>query len=240
MSPGHERDRVSELLYPFLVEETGVGEAEVLGKVRDSTLQKCREIGKLRRQVLDRHAGDLVRCAQAMAAAFQQGGKLLAFGNGGSATDAQDIAADFMSPPAEVGLEPRPSTIRNLRPIMPRSLPALSLTNDIAVVTAVGNDVGFDNIFARQVIALGRRGDIALGVTTSGASPNVIAALELARKQGLLTVGLSGYDGGKLATMGLDFCFTVASTYIPRIQEAQATIYHTLWELVQRVLESGP
>ena len=113
-----------------------------------------------------------------------------------------------------------------------------SLTNDIGVVTAVGNDVGFENVFARQVIAFGRRGDIALGFSTSGQSPNVLAAFEQAKKIGLLTIGLAGYDGGKMAQAGLDYCFVVHSTYVPRLQEVQATAYHTLWDLTHRILEA--
>ena len=154
--------------------------------------------------------------AQDMAEAFAAGGQLLAFGNGGSATDAQDVAADC------------------LNPYRGRPLPALSLTNDIGVITGVGNDVGFDNVFARQVIAYGRPGDIALGFSTSGKSANVLAAFTQAHKQGLLTVGIAGYDGGRMAGMGLRHCLVVRSTYVPRIQEVHATIYHTLLELVHR------
>ncbi len=117
-------------------------------------------------------------------------------------------------------------------------LPAIALTNDIAVVTAVGNDVGFDNVFARQVIAYGRRGDIALGISTSGNSTNVLVALEQAKKQGLLTIGLSGYDGGKMMhSRAVDFCINSPSDHIPRIQEAQATTYHALLEVIHTILE---
>src|SRR6185436_13650681 len=134
-----------------------------------------------------------------------------AFGNGGSTTDAQDLVAELLDPPFP-GSQP---------------LPAIALTNDIAVVTAVGNDVGFDNVFARQVIAFGRAGDIAVGISTSGNSANVLVALEQAKKQGLLTVAIAGYDGGKAArSAAVDFCITAHSEHIPRIQEAQATAYH--------------
>ncbi len=207
-------------LYPFLQNQEGGTLDDVLAGVRGSTLQKCSDVVELRQNFIDTQAEKLVAAAAAMAAAFANGNKLLAFGNGGSATDAQDIAADFMQPPA--GRRP---------------LPALSLTNDIGVVTGVGNDVGFDNVFARQVISLGQAGDIALGISTSGESANVVTALKQAQKMGLLTIGLAGYDGGKMARMELDFCLIVSSTYVPRIQEAQATIYHTLWELVHQILE---
>lgn len=152
-----------------------------------------------------------------MARAFAAGATLLAFGNGGSTTDAQDLVAELIDPPF-------PDS---------RPLPAIALANDIAVVTAVGNDVGFDNVFARQVIAFGQPGDIAVGISTSGNSTNVLVALEQAKKQGLLTIGLAGYDGGKTArSSAADFCLVASSDYIPRIQEAQATIYHALLEVI--------
>lgn len=116
-------------------------------------------------------------------------------------------------------------------------LPAIALTNDIAVVTAVGNDVGFDNIYARQVIAFGHPGDIALGISTSGNSTNVLVSFEQAKKQGLLTVGLAGYDGGKtMRSPAVDFCILSPSDHIPRIQEAQATAYHALLEVIHAFL----
>jgi len=185
-------------------------------------LQKAHEIISTRQAFIDEQADVLVAAAEDMARSFAGGGQLLAFGNGGSATDAQDIAADFVNPGD--GYPP---------------LPAISLTNDIGVVTAVGNDVGFDNVFVRQIIAFGHPGDIALGFSTSGESPNVIAAFEQAKKMGLLTIGIAGYDGGTMARAGLDHCFVVSSTYIPRIQEVHATIYHTLWELTYRILMEG-
>ncbi len=153
-----------------------------------------------------------------MAHAFGQGATLWAFGNGGSSTDAQDLVADLLAP-AFADWVP---------------LPAVALTGDVAVITAVGNDVGFANIFARQIIAFGKPGDIAVGISTSGNSTNVLVALEQARKQGLMTVGLSGYDGGKMVHgAALDFCIVAQSEYIPRIQEAQATVYHALVEVIQ-------
>lgn len=156
-----------------------------------------------------------------MAQAFAAGATLLAFGNGGSTTDAQDLLSELITSPFPGG----------------PSLPAIALTNDIAVITAVGNDVGFDAIFARQVIAFGRRGDIAFGISTSGNSPNILLAFDQARKQGLLTIGLTGYDGGKMArSAALDFCIVAPGDHIPRIQEAQATIYHALMEIVHTLL----
>jgi D-sedoheptulose 7-phosphate isomerase len=215
---GSEFDR---LFYPFLFEGGKASIEDVLEQVRHSTIEKAREVIALRRATLE-HAGEqIVAVAQAMARAFADGATLLAFGNGGSATDAQDLVTELINPP-----------FAHWAP-----LPALALTNDIAVVTAVGNDVGFDNVFARQVIAFGRAGDIAVGISTSGNSANVLAALEQAHKQGLLTIGLAGYDGGKmLRARALDFCINAPSDHIPRIQEAQATIYHALLEVIHSVL----
>ncbi len=211
------------LFYPFLFEGDKVNPDEVLAQVQHSTLDKCHEIIALRRTILKESSKQIIATGRAMAKAFAEGATLLAFGNGGSTTDAQDIVTDLLNPDTP-----------DWAP-----LPAISLTNDIAVITAVGNDVGFDNIFARQVIAYGKRGDIAFGISTSGNSSNILAALEQAKRQGLLTIALAGYDGGKMARSALvDFCITAPSDHIPRIQEAQATIYHTLLEIVQTLLQT--
>ena len=217
-SEGSEYDR---LFYPFLFEGGKASIEDVLAQVRHSTLEKCREVITLRRTTLESSSEQIVATGQAIARAFADGATLLAFGNGGSTTDAQDLVAELLNPP-----------FPDWSP-----LPAIALTNDIAVVTAVGNDVGFDNVFARQVIAYGRRGDIALGVSTSGNSINVLVALEQAKKQGLLTIGLAGYDGGKMMrSKAVDFCINSPSDHIPRIQEAQATVYHALLEVIQGCL----
>jgi D-sedoheptulose 7-phosphate isomerase len=216
---GSEYDR---LFYPFLFEGGKANIEAVLLQVRHSTLEKCREVIALRRATLAESGGLIVAAGEAMAKAFANGATLLAFGNGGSTTDAQDIVTELLNPPF-----PRWSP-----------LPALSLTNDIAVVTAVGNDVGFDNIYLRQIIAYGRSGDIALGVSTSGNSNNVLTALEQAKKQGLLTIGLTGYNGGKmLHSHTIDYCINSPSDHVPRIQEAQATAYHALLEVIQASLQ---
>jgi len=211
---GSEYDR---LFYPFLFAGGKANPEEVLVQVRHSTIEKCREIVALRRAELTASRDLIVTTGQAMAAAFARGATLFAFGNGGSATDAQDMVTDLVNPPR---CEWYP-------------LPALSLTNDIAVVTAVGNDVGYENVFTRQIIAFGRPGDIAVGISTSGNSANVLQALEQAKKQELLTVGLVGNEGGKMArSPALDFCILSPCDHIPRIQEGQATIYHCLLEIV--------
>ncbi len=219
-SEGSEYDR---LFYPFLFEGGKASIEDVLAQVCHSTLEKCREVIALRRATLENSGAQIVAAGQMMAQAFANRGTLLAFGNGGSATDAQDIVTELLNPP-----------FADWPP-----LPAIALTNDIAVVTAVGNDVGFDNVFARQVIAFGRLGDIALGISTSGNSTNVLVALEQAKKQGLLTVGLAGYDGGKMMhSKAVDVCINSPSDHIPRIQEAQATAYHALLEVIHAVLKS--
>lgn len=216
---GSEYDR---LFYPYLFEGGKASLEDVLAQVRHSTLEKCREVIALRRATLEYAGERIIAAGQAVARAFADGATLLAFGNGGSTTDAQDVVAELLTPPFP-GWTP---------------LPAIALTNDIAVVTAVGNDVGFDNIYARQVIAFGRRGDIALGISTSGNSTNIQVALEQAKKQGLLTVGLAGYDGGKMArSTAVDFCITSPSDHIPRIQEAHATVYHALLEVIQVLMK---
>lgn len=220
-SEGSEYDR---LFYPFLFEGGKASIEDVLTQVRHSTLEKCREVIALRRATLAESGARIVAAGQAMARAFADGATLLAFGNGGSTTDAQDLVTELLNPPFPAW----------------SPLPAIALTNDIAVVTAVGNDVGFTNIFSRQIIAYGRTGDIALGFSTSGNSANVLAALEQAKKQGLLTIGLTGYDGGKmLHSSALDYCINSPSDHVPRIQEAQATAYHALLEVIHAVLNEG-
>src|SRR2546421_6042625 len=218
---GSEYDR---LFYPFLFEGGKASIEDVLAQVRHSTLEKCREVIALRRATLEHSGERIVAVGTAMARAFARGATLLAFGNGGSTTDAQDLVTELLNPPFP-GWSP---------------LPAIALTNDIAVVTAVANDVGFDNVYARQVIAFGLEGDIALGISTSGNSTNVLVALEQAKKQGLLTVGLTGYDGGKMQrSAAVDFCINAPGDHIPRIQEAQATAYHALLEVIHFLLKEG-
>jgi D-sedoheptulose 7-phosphate isomerase len=218
---GSEYDR---LFYPFLFEGGKASKEDVLAQARHSTLEKCREVIALRRATLEHSGERIVAVGTAMARAFARGATLLAFGNGGSTTDAQDLVTELLNPP-----------FPDWSP-----LPAIALTNDVAVVTAVANDVGFDNVYARQVIAFGREGDIALGISTSGNSTNILVALEQAKKQGLLTVGLTGYDGGKmLRSAAVDFCINAPGDHIPRIQEAQATAYHALLEVIHFLLKEG-
>ena len=208
-----------ESLYPFLY----AGDADldsVLAQVRRSTVEKAAEIVALRRLVVERDLPRLVDCARAMARSFADGGRLFSFGNGGSSSDAQAVAATF--------LHPGPGR---------RPLPAWSLTDDVAVLTALANDVGFEVVFARQIAAFAKPGDVAVGLSTSGNSDNLIRAFEEASRRGLLTVGLAGYQGGKMAEVDtIDHLFVVPSSSVHRIQEAQTTTYHVLWELTQAAL----
>ncbi|MGZ3622236.1 MAG: D-sedoheptulose-7-phosphate isomerase [Ktedonobacteraceae bacterium] len=218
---GSEYDR---LFYPFLFEGGKANIEDVLAQVRHSTREKCREVIALRRATLDYSSKYIVAAGEAVARAFANGATLLAFGNGGSATDAQDLVTELINPPFTAW----------------SSLPAIALTNDIAVITGVGNDVGIDNIYTRQVIAFGSPGDIALGISTSGNSTNVLLALEQAKKQGLLTIALVGYDGGKtMRSSSVDYCILSPSDHIPRIQEAQATAYHALLEVINSLMRSS-
>lgn len=212
-------------LYPFM--HTGATDpATLLAEVARSTREKIIEIGALREQVLAQHGALLARCATATAHRFARGGRLLVFGNGGSSTDAAAVAALHVDPGA--GWRP---------------LPALALAADVATLTALANDIGFDVVFARPIAAAGRREDIAMGLSTSGGSANVLRGLEAAHTRGLLTVGLAGYSGGAMAEAAengqIDYLFVMPSTSVHRIQEAQTTVYHVLWELVNYALERG-
>jgi D-sedoheptulose 7-phosphate isomerase len=210
-----------ESLYPFLYAGAEGGDVTaVLAEVRRSTEAKAAEIVALRQRMADRYADRLTACAAAVAASFRAGGRLFTFGNGGSSTDAQAVAQLFLDPGAGA-----------------RPLPAIALTTDVAVVTALSNDVGFEVVFARQLAAFARPGDVALGLSTSGGSANVLRAFDHAAGAGLVTVGFAGYDGGRMAAARtISHLFVVPSESVHRIQEAQTTIYHVLWELTQSAL----
>ena len=220
--PTHDSGAAS-FLYPFLAEREHDLEA-VVADVRGSVLMKAGEVGALRAQTLGEGRDELVAAAATLRAALDAGGRLLALGNGGSATDAMDVVADFRRPP-------RPWPARR----------ALDLTEDAAILTAIANDIGTEAIFSRQVIAHGRPGDALLALSTSGGSANVIAALAEARRRGMATFALVGYDGGPIADERLaDHVVITRSQHVPRIQEAQASAYHVLRELVELVcLEGG-
>ena len=202
----------SSFLYPFLGErEEEVG--SVVEDVRGSVLMKADDVARLREQTLTENREQLIAAAEALRAS----GAILALGNGGSATDAMDLVADLRAAPQ--GWPPRA---------------AIDLTEDAAILTAVANDVGTAAIFQRQVIAYGREGDALVALSTSGGSENVLAALAEARRRSMATVALVGYDGGRVAAEGLaDHVIVSRSEHIPRIQEAQASAYHALRELVE-------
>ncbi len=201
----------SAFLYPFLGEQEHDLDA-VVADVRASVLAKAAETAALREQTLTGNAAVLRAAADGLRASFASGGRLLALGNGGSATDAMDVVADFHA----------------------AGRPALDLTEDTAILTALANDIGPDAMFARQVIAHGRPGDVLLALSTSGTSGSVIAALAEARRRGLRTIAMVGYDGGRVASEGLaDHVVVSRSEHIPRIQEAQASAYHALVILVE-------
>ncbi len=199
----------SAFLYPFLEQPTA-SLGDVVEDVRRSVLMKSAEASALRTQTLEQGRDELVAAAADLRGSLVAGGTLLAFGNGGSATDAEDVVADFRD-----------------------AYRALNLSADAAILTALANDIGPDVLFQRQVIAYGREGDMALALSTSGNSANVVAALAEARKRGLRTIALVGYDGGRVAHERLaDHVVVSRSEHIPRIQEAQASAYHVLRELV--------
>jgi D-sedoheptulose 7-phosphate isomerase len=183
--------------------------------LREKVLRKCRESVTTKQEFFTEQAERIVACCAAMARAFEAGGRLFVMGNGGSACDAQHVAVEFMHPI----IEKRPP------------LPAIALATDSALLTAVGNDQDFSVAFAEQLRLLGRPGDIALGISTSGRSANVNRALRTARELGMLTVGFAGRDGGRMPEL-CDHCFTVPSFSIHRIQETHATLLHVVWDLV--------
>jgi D-sedoheptulose 7-phosphate isomerase len=184
-------------------------------EMREKILRKCRESMATKEQFFTENADRITECCAAMARAFEQGGRLFVMGNGGSSCDAAHVSVEFMHPI----IEKRPP------------LPAVALTTDTAILTAVGNDQDFSLAFAQQLKMLGKAGDIALGISTSGKSANVNRALQAAREMGMLTVGFSGRDGGRMPQV-CDHCFTVASFSIHRIQETHETLLHILWDLI--------
>ena len=212
---GHDLGE-TEFLYPFLGREKQ-GTDDLIGEVASSIRMKVDDDAKLRGQVAREQAEQISSTALAITERLQRGGKLILFGNGGSATDANDWAIDCVLPPH--GYQP---------------IPAVSLSMEPANITAVANDVGTEVIFLRQLIAQAEPEDIVIGISTSGGSRNIIMALEEARRRNLLTIALLGYDGGEIQRRSLaDFPIVVRCDYIPRIQEVQASIYHIIRELIE-------
>ena len=211
----------SAFLYPFLGQEKQPT-TDLVGQVASSILMKAHDDSVLRAQVAKEQSAQISGAAAAIHERLQRGGKLIIFGNGGSATDANDWALDCVLPPP--GWKP---------------VPAVSLALEPANITAIANDVGTEVVFLRQLIAQARPEDVAIGISTSGGSRNVVMALEEARKRNLLTVALLGYDGGEILRRGVaDFPIVVRCDYIPRIQEIQASVYHIIREMLE-VLARG-
>ena len=187
--------------------------------MKDAILRKARESADVKEQFFRAEADRIEALVRVMAARFSSGGRLYVMGNGGSATDAQHISVEFFHPIVEKR----------------RALPAIALTADQALLTAISNDRDFAKIFADQLRVLARPGDMALAVSTSGKSPNLVQALETARELGLLTIAFTGKDGGRLPDLA-EYCFVVPSFSIHRIQETHVTLYHIVWDLVHVAL----
>jgi D-sedoheptulose 7-phosphate isomerase len=204
-------DEPTNFLYPFIDAQEDDPKS-LLADLAASAQAKAAESLGLRRSTLEANTELIGSAAAEMARRFSTGGRLFTFGNGGSCTDCTTLARLFARPP--VG----------------KPLPAWSLTADQAIMTALGNDVGFELVFARQLIARGKAGDIAIAMSTSGSSPNLMAALKEARHRGMFTVGFAGYDGGAFAkSPDVDACFVVRSQSVHRIQESQALLGYQLW-----------
>lgn len=212
----------TNFLYPFIDAQED-NPAGLLAELTASAQAKAAESLALRRATLAANAELLGTAAAEMVCRFTAGGRLFTFGNGGSCTDSAALARLFARPP------------------MGRPLPAWSLTADQAILTALGNDVGYDLVFARQLIARAKSGDIAIAMSTSGGSANLMAALKEARRCEMYTIGFAGYDGGAFAKCPeVDACFVVRSQSVHRIQESQALVGYQLWLAVHDRMATKP
>jgi D-sedoheptulose 7-phosphate isomerase len=191
--------------------------------MKDEILQAFKESVEVKTRFIRTHGDTLMQVVKVLVAAFKGGHKVLLFGNGGSAADAQHLAAEFVNR----FLIERPP------------LPAIALTTDTSILTSISNDYGYVETFAKQVKALGRAGDVAIGISTSGSAANVVKAVKAAKDLGLKTVGLTGGNGGDLVKIA-DFSLVVDSSSTPRIQETHITIGHVLCEMVDRMLFQQP
>jgi D-sedoheptulose 7-phosphate isomerase len=206
----------ASFLYPFL----GGGRTssdDIIPEVASSIRAKATAVERLREQIAAEGSERIADAVSALRDAVDAGATVLCFGNGGSATDATDFALDLSVSP------------KRYPPV-----PAISLASDSATLTAIANDIGSDALFSRQLIACGRPGDVAVAFSTSGGSANIVAALNEARLRGLLTIAIVGYDGGEVLRSCLaDHVIVVNSDQIPRVQEAQASIYHVMLDLLE-------
>ncbi len=191
--------------------------------MKEEIVQVFRESADLKLRFIRQNVEVLIQMVKTVAEAFKAGNKVLLFGNGGSAADAQHIAAEFVNR----FLIERPP------------LPAMALTTDTSVLTSISNDYGYADSFSKQIKALGKEGDVAIGISTSGSAANVIKAIKVAKEMGLKTVGLTGMEGGDLAKIA-DLVIVVDSQITPRIQEVHITIGHVLCEMVDRILFQQP
>ena len=213
-------DEALAALYPFL--KSGRKNA---GHAREALLAsialKSEDSAEVKRNFFATEGPSVLKAAELMAQAFRARGRMLVMGNGGSSCDAQHVAVEFMHP------------VTAGRP----ALPATNLAADTASLTAIANDVGFDRVFARQVDALAREGDLLVGLSTSGESQNLLAAFATAKARNMATIGLAGGDGGAMArSKDVDVCLVVRSSSIHRVQETHVAIYHILWDLVHTLL----
>ncbi|MBC7929284.1 MAG: SIS domain-containing protein [Rubrivivax sp.] len=218
------RQDFSRAFYPFLHADER-RPLELMDELSFSLLEKVRESVEVKSKFFEENKDTILAASLLMAKAFHRGRKMLVCGNGGSATDAQHVAVEFMHP-VIVGR---------------KALPAICLASDMAMVTAVANDVGFDDVFTRQIIALGVEGDVLLGISTSGNSGNLAHAFATARRMKLSTIGFAGGDGGKMCELGakglMDFCLTVPTSSIHRIQETHVALYHVMWDMVHTFMQ---
>jgi D-sedoheptulose 7-phosphate isomerase len=207
-------------LYPFL---TGMRQdgARLDAALLRSIEEKAQDGRDTSARFFAEQGAALLAAARALASAYQSGGRLFTMGNGGSSCDAAHIAVEFLHP------------VTAGRP----ALAATNLTADTAMLSAIGNDLGFEHAFVRPLLAHGRAGDAIIGVSTSGNAANVLAALAKAKEMGLTTIALTGGDGGRMRSSGVaDHCLVVPSTSIHRIQECHVAAYHMLWDLVHTLL----
>lgn len=207
-------------LYPFL-HGRPQDPAKLDAALLHSVEEKARDSRDTNARFFSDQAPMLIAAAHALAEVYRRGGRMFSMGNGGSSCDASHVAVEFVHP------------ITAGRP----ALAAINLVADLAMISAVGNDVGFDHVFVRQIIAQGKAGDALIGISTSGNSTNLIAAFAKAKQLGITTIGLAGGDGGKMKTAGIvDHCLIVPTTSIHRIQECHVAAYHILWDLVHTLL----
>ncbi|HEX3881064.1 MAG TPA: SIS domain-containing protein [Stellaceae bacterium] len=207
-------------LYPFLHGDRQAP-ASLDAALARSVADKARQSRETNERFFAAHGVALVSAARVLAETYRRGGRLFAMGNGGSSCDAAHIAVEFAHP------------VTAGRP----ALAAVNLVADLAMISAVANDVGFEHVFVRQLSAQARAGDVLVGISTSGNSPNLLAAFEKARAMHLATIGLAGGDGGRMMSSGLcDHCLVVPSGSIHRVQECHVATYHILWDLVHTLL----